>query len=468
MKGRRTEEADSAQEALQENLQELESRRRDLKILNEFAVSLMAIDTVDRLFWYVAKEVVGRLGFIDCVVYRFDPEREMLVQAAAIGEKNPEEEVITNKLEIPLGSGITGLVAKTREPVIIDDLADDPRYLPDLVEARSEICVPLVIDDELFGVIDSEDPEPHQFNANHLEILTTVASLTSSKILQCRAMEALSDQAEVLRARNTQQAKMGRALNTALIEANKANRSQSAFLANASHELRTPLNAIVGFSEIITNPKMRPDDPDKMIEYVGIIKGAGEHLTNIVNDLLDISSLAAGEVAPNLQILDCNKELELTLLLLTHKAADKGVEITTNLTKNSTAIRFDQRHLKQIVINLVDNAIKYSASGSSIHITTRHDTHGHILLSVKDQGQGIAEENMELIFTPFSREDPQKSKAIEGVGLGLALVRELARVNKSEIEVSSEIGKGSTFTLRIPASIKDEDGEKQRHHSVVS
>ncbi len=162
-----------------------------LKVLNRFAIDLIAIPSEFDLFWYVAREVVGKLGFVDCVVYLVDPERRLLRQVAAIGEKNPSAETIVNVLEIPIGDGITGHVAKTREPMIVDDLSTDARYIPDLVPARSEICVPLIIGDELIGVIDSEDPRPRRFSAEDLEVLSAVAAMTCAKLSLLRQEEAL-------------------------------------------------------------------------------------------------------------------------------------------------------------------------------------------------------------------------------------------------------------------------------------
>ncbi len=170
-----------------------------LRILNQFALSLIDINNVDDLVWHVAVEVVGKLDFVDCVIYLADLERDVLVQSAAIGEKSPEKHVIINKLEIPIGKGITGTVAKTRKPIILADTSADDRYIDDLDEFQSEICVPMVHEGELIGVIDSEHPQIGYFNQQHLEILKTIAAFTSVKIIQCRIQNRLRAQASVIR-----------------------------------------------------------------------------------------------------------------------------------------------------------------------------------------------------------------------------------------------------------------------------
>ena len=170
--------------AEQKNLvDELGRDRSVLKTINTFAVELIAIPSRAELAWYLAREVVGKLGFVDCIVYYLDDEKNVLRQQAAIGEhKNPASNEIVNILEIPVGQGITGHVAATKQAVIVDDLQLDSRYIPDIDPARSEICVPLLIDGRLAGVIDCEDPRVGHFSEFHLEILTTIAAMTSAKL----------------------------------------------------------------------------------------------------------------------------------------------------------------------------------------------------------------------------------------------------------------------------------------------
>jgi len=166
--------------------EELNRKQRYLHILNQFSVELIGLMSKEALYWHVAREVVGRLGFKDCVVYELLSSKNILIQRAAIGAKNPNGEQIVNLLEIPVGTGITGTVAASGVPLIIADVAEDERYLPDIEIGRSEICVPIVCSGKVIGVIDCEDLQPNTFNFSHLEILTTVASLLSSKLAQCQ------------------------------------------------------------------------------------------------------------------------------------------------------------------------------------------------------------------------------------------------------------------------------------------
>jgi PAS domain S-box-containing protein len=183
---------------------DLERKRALLHTINEFALNLLAIPSESELVWYVAREVVGRLGFVDCVIYRVVPEKKLLRQVAAIGAKNPHDHEILNALEIPIGKGITGHVAQTKKPAIVADVDQDSRYIPDVEASRSEICVPLVIDDEVVGVIDCEDPRPGYFDRDHLELLTTIAAMTSAKLKLVKESRRVEERTEALGRLNEQ------------------------------------------------------------------------------------------------------------------------------------------------------------------------------------------------------------------------------------------------------------------------
>ncbi len=157
-----------------------------LRILYEFSASLIQISDLDDLLWHVAREVVGQLGFEDCVIYLLDEDTDCLVQMAAIGEKNPQAFEIRNRLVIPVGRGVTGRVAESATPTLLDDAWSAHDYIPDMIDGASELCVPILFDGKVLGVIDSEDPRPGYYNQQHLQFLESVASLLGSKIQQIR------------------------------------------------------------------------------------------------------------------------------------------------------------------------------------------------------------------------------------------------------------------------------------------
>lgn len=167
-------------------------------IIIYFSKSLLGKENEEDIFWDVAKNCISQLGFVDCVIYVLDPNRGILVQEAAHGPKNPKDKILFNHLEIPLGRGITGAVAASGVPEIINDTSNDPRYIRDDENRLSEICVPIVHEKELFGVIDCEHPEKDFFTDRHLKMLTAIASICAIKIKSVRANKALLEKQDKL------------------------------------------------------------------------------------------------------------------------------------------------------------------------------------------------------------------------------------------------------------------------------
>ena len=219
------------------------------RIINRFAVDIMNLKTSFELMWHVAREVVGNLGFHDCVIYLTDPLGHYLRQVAAIGAKNLKGDDIINSLRIRVGDGVTGKVAKTGVPIIIDDLSKEPSYIPDLEPALSEVCVPMLIDDKVVGVIDSEEARAGVFNEHHLEVLSTIAAMASGKLKLIR-------EAEQAQLRNRELERTRQRLERARQQAESANRVKNAFLATLSHELRTPMNGVIGMGELLLHTEL--------------------------------------------------------------------------------------------------------------------------------------------------------------------------------------------------------------------
>ncbi len=154
----------------------------EIKAISYFSTSLHDKGSVKEVLWAITKNVVHQLGFVDCVIYKFDSENELLLQQAAYGRKNPSDTIIKNRISIPLGNGIVGSVAKNRKPEVIGDTSKDTRYIIDDENRLSEICVPIIVGGKLFGVIDSEHPRKHFYTETHLHLLTIIAALCAQKI----------------------------------------------------------------------------------------------------------------------------------------------------------------------------------------------------------------------------------------------------------------------------------------------
>jgi len=157
-------------------------RLDEIKAISFFSTSLNTKQSEEEVLWAITKNVVHQLGLVDCVIYKLDPEEKLLIQKAAYGQKNPADTIIHNKIAIKLGEGIVGSVAKNRKSEIVSDTSKDPRYIIDDEKRLSELCVPIILNRRLFGVIDTEHPEQDFFTEKHLHLLTIIASLCSQRI----------------------------------------------------------------------------------------------------------------------------------------------------------------------------------------------------------------------------------------------------------------------------------------------
>ncbi|MBS0471448.1 MAG: hypothetical protein JSR60_10285 [Proteobacteria bacterium] len=241
-------------------------------------------------------------------------------------------------------------------------------------------------------------------------------------------------------------------------EAETANASKTAFLANMSHELRTPLNAILGFSEIIAQECFGPVGSQRYKEYAGDIHSSGAHLLSLINDLLDVAKIEAGkmEIAPH--PLDSKRTFDIALKLIGAKARERNQTLAIDVAPNCPPLYADERALKQILINLVSNAVKFTPEGGKIIVRGELARCGGFQISVQDNGPGIPREKLDKIFTPFSQVDNRYDRQAGGTGLGLALVRGLAELHGGRAWLESELGKGCCAYVVLPAEQPVEQG----------
>jgi len=240
------------------------------------------------------------------------------------------------------------------------------------------------------------------------------------------------------------QAALARARDEALL----ANQHKSAFLANMSHELRTPLNAIIGFSEALLAKLFGEMNP-KQTEYLQDIHSSGQHLLALINDILDLSKIEAGKLELQASRVHLPSAIENALILIRERAAHRGVELASDLDPSLDEITADERKLKQVLINLLANAVKFTDAGGRVCVSAARGD-GCVRVEVQDSGIGIAPEHHELIFEEFRQVGDSSGRKQEGTGLGLALVKRLVALHGGETWVKSALGQGSTFGFSIP------------------
>lgn len=229
-----------------------------------------------------------------------------------------------------------------------------------------------------------------------------------------------------------------------------AEQARSRFLATVSHELRTPLNAIIGFSEILANESLRPVDESQRLDYARIIHTSGQHLLEVVNSLLDISKIESGTMAVEREAMDLAALIDSCADLMAMRAGTAGISLERIKGDALGQVVCDRRAIKQIILNLLSNALKFTPAAGTVTLSAIRDG-GMIDIAVTDSGIGIRAEDLPLLGQPFFQAKGSYDRAYEGTGLGLSVVRGLVGLHGGTLEIESAPGAGTRVSLRIPA-----------------
>ena len=234
-------------------------------------------------------------------------------------------------------------------------------------------------------------------------------------------------------------------------ELESASKHKSEFLANMSHELRTPLNAIIGFSQVLQQ-KLFGEVNAKQEEYLQDILSSANHLLALINDVLDLAKVEAGQVELEKGLFSLREALEGGVVMVRERASKNGVKLELELDPAVDLVEGDERRIRQVVFNLLSNAVKFTPRGGQVDVSTSRQD-GEVLVAVTDTGPGIAPDDQARIFEEFQQTDVGAEQR-EGTGLGLALSKRLAELHGGRIWVESELGRGSTFTFTLPVGVQ--------------
>ena len=430
------------------------ARHRYLDILHQFTLRQSSLTKLEDIVWNIAKTAIAELGFEDCVVYLLADDGATLKQVAAHGPKNPVDRQIFHEITIPVGQGIVGHVAQTGEVQRIGDARLDPRYIEDDDFRLSELAVPISYEGRIIGVLDSEHHAAHFFTDEDVSLFTTIASLASTRIDTALTMDRLEKTvAHLEEARHALEIQAGE-LREARLAAEAASVAKTNFLANMSHEIRTPMTAIVGFADLLAKGTKEPHQQE---QWRGQLTQNARYLQDLFGNVLDMSAVEAGEMSLKFEAIELLPVVRATVENLRVRAASKnvGLETVVSGALPNTVIT-DNLKFREIIVNLVSNAIKYTERGA-ITVTVSAEDRGAeavLFVEVLDTGIGIDPAQMKNLFLPFSRvHDTHHRAGIEGTGLGLALSRQIAEALKGDIVVASTQGEGSKFILTLPVEI---------------
>ncbi len=339
----------------------------------------------------------------------------------------------------PSSQGGAALVLTERQPQVSEELINNPFILtPALLQrARAAACAPLLVGESVSGVLAVARVKP--FTPSDVRLLATLADMAAGALDRVAVMENLEQRV----AQRTQD----------LMEANlhleRLAHHKDEFLATMSHELRTPLTAVLGLSEALETGVYDPLN-QRQQRAVQVILQSGRHLLHLINDLLDLSRIEAGQLELQLEPCYLNMVCQSCISLLSEIAKSKGQQIIMEAPQ-SVVLTADTRRLHQLLLNLLGNASKFTPEGGTISLCVLGDTQTEtVTIEVADTGIGIAEKDQERIFEPFVQLDSRLARQYMGTGLGLALVKRIAILHGGHIRVISQPEQGSRFVVTLP------------------
>ena len=273
----------------------------------------------------------------------------------------------------------------------------------------------------------------------------------SEETLQLRVAE-LEEAKRRLESQGADLMRLAKDLEAARDQAESANRAKSEFLAAMSHELRTPLNAIIGFSEVMKDETLGPVGSETYLEYVKGINESGQHLLALINDILDLSKVESGMDDLHEEDVDAPRLAQSVMRLVRQRAHEGGLELEESVPCDLPAFRADERKLKQMLVNLLTNAVKFTRPGGKVTLRAWCDANSGLAFQVADTGIGIATEDIPKAMSQFGQVDSALNRRYQGTGLGLPLTKALVESHGGTLDLQSEVGVGTTVTIGLPAA----------------
>jgi signal transduction histidine kinase len=412
---------------------DLAQSNSELKALEEIGRAVASSLDINAVLATIVTQAVKFSRADAGAIYSYDASRGIfeLAEAHALDQSFLDKVRATR---ITLDESALGLSAKQRAPVSIPDISKAPHFsLKEFVLSagfNSVLIVPLFAQDDILGALVLQRRETGDFPASTVDLMQTFANQS------------------VLAMKNAQ---LFREVDQKGRELAIASEHKSQFVANMSHELRTPLNAVLGYSELLADG-LYGSIPQKGLDVLERIQANGKHLLSLINDVLDISKIEAGQLTLALDDYSVEAMVQSVVAATGSLAQAKGIEIKTNVPNDLPMGRGDERRLTQVLLNLVSNAIKFTDTGEvEVRVQT---VNGEFNIMVCDTGPGIAPKDQATIFEQFQQIDNTSTRRKGGTGLGLSISRQLVCMHGGRIDLNSTPGVGSTFNIVVPVRVQ--------------
>lgn len=397
-----------------------------IETLNNIMGSILGKNNMYEIGWEISRNITHLLGFQDCVVYLLDKDTQMLSQIAAYGPKLSDDHDVLNSLSIPVGQGIVGDVARTGVAEVVNDTSKDKRYFADLVEGASELTVPIKVNGEVIGIIDSEHSNKNFFTQDHLDILTTVAGLAATQLKNALSLQ-LREKAE-------------KEKEIVLKDLKKSNQELKDFAHVVSHDLKSPLRSMNALISWVQEDLSDFDLPHAN-ENLGLLIKKIDRMDLLINGILDYASVD--------QVKKKKKEVDLNELI------DEIIEtihvpfhIKVNTINKLPVVLAEKSKLIQLFQNLISNAVKYCDKDEGLVEIDCKQENEFWVFSVKDNGIGIPSNYFEKIFKVFQ----VLEETDDSTGVGLSIVKKVVDYYGGNVWLESEVGEGTTFYFTIPVN----------------
>ena len=408
----------------------------ELKALGEVSQAVSSTLDLEMVLTSIVRHAVQLSKTDTGTIYEFDEAEGVFVPSINYGAHAEYVEALRESRLRVGDRTVIGQAAIKRAPDQVPDLTEVPDYpLPYVQQAgyRAVLALPLLREDRLIGGLVVRRKAAGEFPTPVVDLLQTFAAQSVLAIHNARLFREIEEK--------------GRELES-------ANQHKSEFLANMSHELRTPLNAILGYTELILD-NIYGDVPEKIQEILERLEKNGRHLLNLINDVLDLSKIEAGQLTLSLNEYSMVEVIQTVSTSVEALAAEKDLNLKVEVSKDLSIGKGDEQRIAQVILNLVGNAIKFTDEGEvKIEVTVSNET---FFVSVHDTGPGVTEADQQKIFDEFQQADGSSTRKKGGTGLGLSISKKIIDMHGGRIWVESTLGKGSTFRFTLPIRV-----EKQR------